>query len=258
MEEVKKIIIITPTYPRKWRLHFLKRCSRIFRRVKNIFWIVVEDGDSLDKKVQDLLASSGIPYLYLHIGPTRKWGNRQRDLALTYIREQRLEGLVYLADDDNYYDPRIFDEIRKTKRISIFPVGHLGPRGIERPILKDGRIIGWDAHWLVRKFPVDMAAFAFDAGLLQGTKGVIFDSPQKYSRHKGWGGESELLERLINSADELEILCDQCRKCYVWHDQPLFEPVKLTYYRRKVLAPLSVLMHQAVRLSRSFLSPKRN
>ena len=93
-------------------------------------------------------------------------------------------------------------------------MGLLGPFGIERPILQGGRIVGWSAHWKSRRFPLDMAAFAFDATLLRAIPGPIWTYTAR-------GGETEFLERLIGSADQLEILCDGCRRCYVWHDLPL-------------------------------------
>ena len=35
-------------------------------------------------------------------------------------------GVIYFADDDNTYDLKLFDEIRKTKKVSVFPVGFVG------------------------------------------------------------------------------------------------------------------------------------
>ena len=35
-------------------------------------------------------------------------------------------GVIYFADDDNTYDLKLFDEIRNTKKVSVFPVGFVG------------------------------------------------------------------------------------------------------------------------------------
>lgn len=46
-------------------------------------------------------------------------------------------GVVYFADDDNTYSLELFDEIRKTKMISMFPVGLIRPAGISGPLLNE-------------------------------------------------------------------------------------------------------------------------
>ncbi len=248
-----KIIIVTPTYSRKNRLLFLKRCIRLFSRIDDFQWIVVEDGQICDPEVKKLLLKSSLPFIYLHFGPTHDHGTSQRNHALTYIRDKGIKGIIYLADDDNYYQPRLFDQIRKTKKASVFPVGHLGPRGIERPIVKDGRIVGWDCGWLSRKYPLDWAGIAFNAELLKNISDPIlkglnyFDAIKKGCADLSWSdekriswlrqnkdGESEFIDKIIQSKEDFEILCDNCSRCYAWHDQPLYENPRLTYYKKKL------------------------
>lgn len=175
----------------------------------DVRWVVVEDGDATDPRIAGFLPRYAT---YLHHGPTRDMGNLQRNLALEHIRDSGTEGVVYNADDDNMYHPRLFDEILKTKGVSIFPVGRLGPKGVERPILVNGRFDRWDADWTERKFPVDMAGFAFHSRLLKGLENPLWD-------HKGRGGESEFISKLINSPDEAEFLCEGCTKVFVMHNE---------------------------------------
>jgi hypothetical protein len=206
----QRIILVTCTYRKPKRLSFFKENIQIFKQVPNILWVIVEDGDTIDEELKNLLEASQIPYVYLNV-MTRSHGNAQKNMALTYIRDHKLEGIVYVADDDNCYDVRLFEEIRNTKRIAVFPVGNLGPHGIERPIIKDGRIAGWDADWTSRKFPIDQGGYALNAKLLWGMADPVWG-------HLNRGGESEFIEKLIASADQLEILCNQCQTCYVWHN----------------------------------------
>jgi hypothetical protein len=112
MNDEASLLFITPTYPRRQRMRFLRRCAHDFRSVHNLFWIVIEDGDQTSPEVGQLLAQSGIPHIYAAHGPTRRWGNAQRNWGLKYIRDERLQGVVYLADDDNKYDAPLFDELR--------------------------------------------------------------------------------------------------------------------------------------------------
>ena len=56
-------------------------------------------------------------------------------------------GIVYFADDDNTYDVELFAELRKTRRISMFPVGLIHPSGVSSPVLNDrGRVTGESDH----------------------------------------------------------------------------------------------------------------
>ncbi len=211
--QAQELLIVTCTYQKPRRLSFIKECISKFKLVPHMRWILVEDGQDIDAQVKKLLDVSGIDYIYLHLY-SRSHGNAQKNLALTYIRDNDLKGIVYIADDDNKYDLRLFEEIRKTERISVFPVGNLGPNGIERPIVKNGRITGWDADWHSRKYPIDQGGYAINASLLKALKDPLWS-------HQSYGGESEFIEKLIQSPDELEILCDGCRRCYMWHNHLL-------------------------------------
>jgi hypothetical protein len=217
MSDETLLLFVTPTFSWRGRIRFLRRCADDFRSVHNLFWIVIEDGDKTSSEVEQLLAQSGVRYTYVAYGPTRNSANAQRNWALKYIRDQRLRGVVYFADDDNKYEARLFDELRKVKRLGILPVGCLGPWGIERPIVRNGRLVRWSADWRVRKYPVDMAGFAFSSELLYETIGDVW-------KRKGRAGETEFIESLIDSSDELEFLCNDCRDCHVWHNLPVGWP----------------------------------
>ena len=54
-------------------------------------------------------------------------------------------GVIYFGDDDNTYDLKLFEEIRFTKKVSMFPVGLLGPQGLSSPIVKHSKVIGQGA-----------------------------------------------------------------------------------------------------------------
>ena len=205
------LIIVTPTYKNPKRLFFINECIKVFSQIKNLLWILCEDNNTIDFEVNNLLLKSKINYTYLSYGPTKDKGNEQRNYCYEYIVHNNLTGIIYNADDDNQYNIKLFDEIKKTKNISIFPVGNLGPNGIERPIIKDGKILYWDAGWAERRFPVDMAGFAFNSKYLYKKK-------LKLWMHHGVGGESEFISSITNGND-FEFLCDNCTLCYVKHNE---------------------------------------
>ena len=204
-----RLIIVTITYERPGRMPMMAHLKSHLDERDDVDWVVVEDSDAKSPELASFLPSYAH---HLCFGPTKDKGNEQRNLALHYIHDKGLEGIVYNADDDNKYDPKLFDEIKKTKRLSVFPVGNLGPNDIERPILSDGKFERWDAGWTERKFPVDMAGFAFNSNLLG-----LLERP--FWTHRGVGGESELIEKFAESPEELEFLCEGCSQCLVWHNE---------------------------------------
>jgi beta-1,3-glucuronyltransferase len=204
-----RLILVTITYERPGRMAMMEHLKSHLDGRDDVDWVVVEDSDRKHPELEAFLPKYSH---HLNFGPTRDKGNEQRNLALQYIHGVGLKGIVYNADDDNKYDPALFDEIKKTKRLSVFPVGNLGPNDIERPIVVEGKFKGWEAGWTERKFPVDMAGFAFHSDLLG-----LLESP--FWSHRGVGGESEFIENFIKSPDELEFLCNGCSHALVWHNE---------------------------------------
>ena len=59
-------------------------------------------------------------------------------------------------------------QIRKTRRVSFFPVGLVSRLGVSTPIVRAGRIVGFYDGWIGnRLFPVDMAGFAVNIRTLK-------------------------------------------------------------------------------------------
>ena len=209
----KYLNIITCTYPRPHRLHYLNHLKVLLSFQDHIRWFVIDDNHMQDKELQEFLPNFAI---YKHIGPSKDKGHIQRNLALEYIYDMELDGIIYNADDDNRYDIRIFDEIRKSIHFSMFPVGG-DIRGVEneseRPVVDPNtkKFIKWDSPWHQRKYPMDMGGFAFNSLLLHKLE-------KPFWQHAGVGGESEFIDKIINSVDDIEFLCDNCTKTWVFHN----------------------------------------
>lgn len=126
------MFLITPTNPRLTQKAELTRLSQTLMHVKNLFWIVVEDFHVKTAIVNGILKRSGIPFVHLTepkpfnntINGTKVGGRGmlQRNRGLKWLRKYYLThpipvdgGVVYFADDDNTYDLRIFEEIRRIK-----------------------------------------------------------------------------------------------------------------------------------------------
>lgn len=204
-----RLIVVTVTYERPARMPMMAHLKSHLDRVEDIDWIVVEDSD---KKSPELARFLPRYARHLHHGPTRDGGNEQRNAALEYINDTGMEGVVYNADDDNKYYTRLFHEIRKTRRFSMFPVGNLGPHGFERPVVINGKFRRWEADWAERRFPTDMAGFAFHSDVLKPLQ-------RPYWTYRGRGGETEFIERFVKHPDEIEFLCNRCTDVLVLHNE---------------------------------------
>ena len=61
---------------------------------RGVLWLVAEDAAAPSPDVSQLLSESGVPHVHLAFGPARSGGNAQRNVALKYIRDRRLSGVV--------------------------------------------------------------------------------------------------------------------------------------------------------------------
>ena len=78
---------------------------------------------------------------------------------------------------------RIFEEIRKTRRVSVFPVGLILKYGVSSPIVQDGVVTGFfDAFQAGRQFAMDMAGFAVSVKLFKSRKEATFPAKVRYSQ----------------------------------------------------------------------------
>ncbi|EUB56145.1 putative glucuronosyltransferase sqv-8 [Echinococcus granulosus] len=177
--------------------------------------------------VTEVLSECGVPYTHLNaMSPFRRRkrvrGSAQRNKGIEWIRNHPLpnteKGIVFFADDDNTYDPRIFKEMLTTQLGSTWPVGLVGGSKWEGCITdpKDrNKIIGfWCVFRPWRQFPFDMAAFAVNARLF-----TLFPTA-RFDYHRALEQEGLILSQLgFHSAYELEPKADGCSKVFVWHTQ---------------------------------------
>ncbi|KTG36456.1 hypothetical protein cypCar_00046466 [Cyprinus carpio] len=224
--------VITPTYSRPVQKAELTRLTNTFLHVPNLHWLVVEDSAQKTALMSRLLENTGLNYTHLNVETpenlkTQKKprnariprGTMQRNLALRWLRENidpnsSHKGVVYFADDDNTYSLELFEEMRWTRKASVWPVAFVGGLRYESPkINSQGKVFGWRTVFDPRRpFAIDMAGFAVNLQL-------ILSKPQAYFKLKGVKGgyqESSLLQDLVTLSD-LEPKAANCTKILVWH-----------------------------------------
>ena len=245
----RRLLLVTTTFPHELQRAKLMHCARLLSTEgRGVLWLVAEDAAAPSPDVSQLLSESGVPHVHLAFGPTRSGGNAQRNVALKYIRDRRLSGVVYNMDDDNAYHPSLWSELRLLgrRRVGIFAVRRsvwLAPacdgyfRGrwtamtIERPVYNQstGEFKHFSAGWCsgtkhnwqarmygARKYCVDMGGFAFDAELLWRVEGEVWSFSRKQ------GGESELVDKLLGpsgSPAQLQPLANCGMDVLVFHNE---------------------------------------
>ncbi|OCT78364.1 hypothetical protein XELAEV_18029472mg [Xenopus laevis] len=227
------IFAITPTYSRPVQKAELTRLANTFRQVPRLHWILVEDSVHPTELVSRFLAGAGVKSSHLYVPTPRRYkrtglprATEQRNAGLDWLRlqyQQRpgihsaqphdLSGVVFFADDDNTYSLELFHEMRTTQKVSVWPVGLVGGRRYERPVVENGKVVSWYTGWRAdRPFAIDMAGFAVS---LQ----VILSSPKAVFKRRGSQPgmqESDFLKQ-ITKVDELEPKANNCTKVLVWH-----------------------------------------
>ncbi|KAK7079124.1 hypothetical protein SK128_014247 [Halocaridina rubra] len=221
IEGLPPLYIVTPTYPRAEQLPELTRFAQTLMNVPNVVWIVSEDSAEPTPEVIDYLNECGLKTVYLRVQMPAKYQkekNKPRGVAnrlagLNWIRTNAKNGVFYFADDDNTYDIRIFQQMRWTRGVSMFPVGLVTSLGVSTPIVKEGKVVGFYDGWIAkRKFPVDMAGFAVNVQYL-------LHRPQATMPFKVGYEEDGFMKSLGIKASDIEPLAFNCTKIWVWHTQ---------------------------------------
>ncbi|KAI3421252.1 hypothetical protein GPALN_014878 [Globodera pallida] len=221
-----KLILITPTMLRPSRLADMTRLSQTLMHVKNVHWIVIEDGDAPVASIKRVLIRSGIKHTYLakngsafhkmakKVNPIYKgkaWA--PRNTALEYVRQfygtkyaNSKNAVLYFVDDDNSYDLRIFhDYLPKVKSIGLWAVGLSGKSFVEAPKVKNNTIVGWFVYnGPERQFGIDMAGFAVNLNLFLNSNAsfhVFCNFPEDFAQHCLGTSGTQKKEQIIVSEE---------------------------------------------------------
>ncbi|EDW75458.1 uncharacterized protein Dwil_GK23869 [Drosophila willistoni] len=216
------IYFVTPTYPRREQIPELTRLAHTLLHVPHIHWLVANDHERCDTFIDILLNRFGIPFTHMASPMPSKFrgskpaprGVANRRAVLQWIRQNNLtNGILYFGDDDNTYDLRLFDEIRPTQRVSMFPVGLIADYAVSGPVVRQGKVVAFLDSWIAgRRWPVDMAGFAVNLNYMSQYPNV--NMPYKP------GYEEDLFLRSINlHIDQIEPRGNNCTEILVWHTQ---------------------------------------
>ena len=152
-----RLILVTATYSGAARLPHLTHCAYLLRSRAleggALLWVIVEDAPAKSAAVSSFVEQqrrAGLRAIVHLCVPSAHEGVEQRAAAYTHIARDRLEGVVYIMDDDNDYAPALWDELRRVQpgRVGVLPVKLDATWYLERPMYdRQGRFHGFIAGW---------------------------------------------------------------------------------------------------------------
>ncbi|KAJ3070915.1 hypothetical protein HDU99_002551, partial [Rhizoclosmatium hyalinum] len=93
---------------------------------RQLVWVIVEDSDRIDPEVESLLRCSKISYVYFAYGPTKHYGNAQKNALIQYVveltRAFNFHGPVHPVDDDGYGLAEGYELCYNVKKWSLLPI----------------------------------------------------------------------------------------------------------------------------------------
>jgi galactosylgalactosylxylosylprotein 3-beta-glucuronosyltransferase 3 len=229
------LYFITPTYERITQMVDMTKLAQTMQLAAHvsktkIYWIVIEDARNCSNRIRQLLLQSEVSFAHLAAptptsqerdGDVFKFrGKVQRHAGLEVVRRVGAEGVIYFGDDDNTFSTQLFSELMYTASTSVLAVGFSGGGQYERCYVSNttGKVSGFHILWrghegMPRKYPIDMAGFAFSTSVLVSKNPRFHTStPQSYM-------ETDFVEQLVSNASELQPLGGNCTKILVWHTQ---------------------------------------
>ncbi|KAL7643442.1 UNVERIFIED_CONTAM: hypothetical protein RMT77_005424 [Armadillidium vulgare] len=239
------IYVITPTYKRTEMVPELTRISQTLLLVPNIIWILAEDAYKCSSYIIEFLEYLGMPYVYLVspmpviyrtlVGKPRGVSNRLA--ALEWIKKNGNDnGVFYFLDDDNTVSIKLFEEMRFTNKVSVWPVGMVGEFPFSTPVVnEDGKVIGFfDFFTLGRMFQIDMAGFAVNVRYFKNQSNVTMPYMAGYE-------EDGFLRSLGIQFSELEAKANLCTKILVWHTKTVKNKNAYKFFPKSKVFNLPIL-----------------
>ncbi|KGN60327.1 probable beta-1,4-xylosyltransferase IRX9H [Cucumis sativus] len=241
LEPRKLLIIVTPTSAHPLQAYYLSRLAHTLKLVRPpLLWIVVEMYSQSDETA-DVLRSTGIMFRHIactkNLTDTRDGRVHQRNLALSHIETHRLDGIVYFADENNFYLVDLFEKMREIRRFGTWPVAKLlggTSRSIlEGPVCNGNLVIGWhiyESSMRLRRFHAELSGFAFNSTILW--------DPERWQRRtsepvrqldsiKDGLQASDFIEQIVEDESQMEGFLEDCSRIMVWNVN--FKPSSAVY-----------------------------
>ena len=219
---ITTIYIITSTHPHYTQKLDLTSLCQTLMHVPNLVWIVVEASTVKSRVIGKVLERCLVPSVHLNV-PEASSSIEQRNVGLRFLTTvlcsvERCRGVVCFGNDGTKYDVRLFNEIRKTRGVSVFTAAFSGGMLAEGPLCRDGRVDTWMFlnSSLSRVFPVSSLGLAVHTELLLQHPSIQFGTTLQGSWIEDELIETAFLKHLGLAQDQLECRSDE-KEVLVWN-----------------------------------------
>uniref|UniRef100_A0A1A9ULU4 Galactosylgalactosylxylosylprotein 3-beta-glucuronosyltransferase n=1 Tax=Glossina austeni TaxID=7395 RepID=A0A1A9ULU4_GLOAU len=215
------IYFITSTYPWREQMPKLLKLGYTLQHVPRLHWIVTDFYPTCNQYLSAFLYKFHIPFTHLsnHLldgvyedfDKFEPQGFEEKEAGIEWLRTHNItSGILYFGNDDNAYDLKLFQEIRSTRLVSMFPVGRtMDANGISGPLVREGKIVGFlTPRENGRRWPVDMAGFALNLSYMP--KYLNAGTMPDYEE------EDYLLRCLALNMDVIEPKGNNCTEILAW------------------------------------------
>lgn len=241
LEPRNLLIIVTPTSTHPLQYYYLSRLAQTLKLVRPpLLWIVVEMYSQSDETAE-VLRSTGIMFRHIacskNLTDMRDGRVHQRNLALSHIETHRLDGIVYFADENNFYLVDLFEKMREIRRFGTWPVatliGGTSRSILEGPICNGSLVIGWhiyESSMRLRRFHAELSGFAFNSTILwdpeRWHRRTVEPARQLDTIRDGLQA-SDFIEQIVEDESQMEGLLEDCSRIMVWSVN--FKPSSAVY-----------------------------
>uniref|UniRef100_A0A1B0ABJ1 Galactosylgalactosylxylosylprotein 3-beta-glucuronosyltransferase n=1 Tax=Glossina pallidipes TaxID=7398 RepID=A0A1B0ABJ1_GLOPL len=216
--DLPMIYFITSTYPWREQMPKLLKLGYTLQHVPRLHWIVTDLYPTCNQYLSAFLHKFHMPFTHLsnrlldgfYEDKFEPQGFEEKEAGIEWLRTRNItSGILYFGNDDNTYDLKLFQEIRSTRVVSMFPVGLTDANGISGPLVREGKIIGFlTPRENGRRWPVDMAGFALNLSYMP--KYLNAGTMPDYEE------EDYLLRCLALNMDIIEPKGNNCTEILAW------------------------------------------
>eukprot|EP00301_Raphidiophrys_heterophryoidea_P000497 c1024_g1_i1.p1 GENE.c1024_g1_i1~~c1024_g1_i1.p1 ORF type:complete len:297 (+),score=62.28 c1024_g1_i1:3-893(+) len=207
----------------------LLRMEQTLRHVPNLHWVVVEPKETTSEPIKQLLLKSKIfktTHIPSHSINTGELVDAALDVVLSEASSKSdLHHVLHIATSTNVvYDLRLFEDMRSTQQVSVWPVGYVDHLRFAGPVCENKQVTNWrhantQQEEAIHDFPHYLIGTAFSVDYLLAQPHTLQTLRLSLKASAPWSKQREydLLQIVSNSNMKvLEPKAEGCSQVWLW------------------------------------------